>query len=219
MAVTAVGFDLDHTLAVTERERRTLLAEAVDEVDAPPLEREEYLAAHGEHLTGETRTPIFEALLADRESDADPEALAAAYRRRVGDALVALPGVEGMLADLRRRYRVGLLTNGPTVAQRAKLATLGWRDAFDVTLVTGGLPAGKPDARAFEALLDALDVAAAETVYVGDDVTADVGGAHEAGLQAVQVVYPGGPDPDPRAVAHVDRRDLTDTLPEVLADL
>jgi len=36
-----------------------------------------------------------------------------------------------MLADLRGEYRVGLLTNGPVRAQRDKLETLGWEDAFD----------------------------------------------------------------------------------------
>ena len=114
---------------------------------------------------------------------------------------------------------MGLLTNGPRVAQRDKLETLGWTDAFDVALVTGELVAGKPDPRAFEALVEALGTAPEETVYVGDDVDADIGGADAAGLVPVQVVFEGGPDPDSRAAAHVERDALVETLPSILTEL
>ena len=215
----AVVFDLDYTLAVPTRDRETLLREAVDAADAPPLTREEYLETHGRHLTRESREPIFAELLEGRETDAEPAALAAAYREAIADALEPLPGVEAMLEDLKERYRVGLLTNGPVRAQRDKLATLGWEETFDAALVTGELEAGKPDPRAFEAIAAELDVASDETVYVGDDVDADVYGATNAGMDVVQVLLEGGPDPDPRAVAHVEQADIATALPEILADL
>lgn len=262
MTVKAVGFDLDYTLAVPDRDRSRLLADAVDAVGAPPITREAYLEAHRRNLTGETRAPIFEDLLAengsegvdrggaDRDEDDDrPDVvedgddgpgegaatgevgvpveddgaraaeLAREYREVINESLVPVHGVEGMLESLRGRYRVGLLTNGPTVAQRGKLSTLGWDDAFDATVVTGELTAGKPDAAAFEALLDALESTPGETVYVGDEVEADVGGASDAGLLVVQVVFDGGPDPDPRADVHVRRDDLAGELPSVLESL
>ncbi|WP_336025266.1 HAD family hydrolase [Halobellus salinisoli] len=219
MTITAVGFDLDETLAVSTRDRTSILADATERADAPPLTREEYLESHARNLTSETRTPIFAALLNERDTDADPETLATAYRREIADALVPVSGVESMLQRLREEYRVGLLTNGPRVAQRDKLSTLGWADAFDAALVTGELDAGKPDVRAFEALLDALGSEADETVYVGDDVDADIAGAADAGLIPIQVLYDGGPDPSPRAAAHIRREELVRRLPEVLAEL
>jgi putative hydrolase of the HAD superfamily len=219
MELRAVGFDLDETLAVPVRDRATILREATRAVGAPPLSREAYLEAHGRHLTRESRAPIFADLLADRRTDVDPERLADAYRDRVSASLELLDGVPDLLADLRRDRPVGLLTNGPVVAQRDKLDALAVGDAFDATLVTGDLPAGKPDRRAFEALLDALDADPAHTAYVGDDPEADVAGASRAGLVAVQVCYEGGPDPSPLADAHVDRSDLAARLPDVLQSL
>lgn len=223
--ISAVGFDLDYTLVVPARERAALLDEAVDAVGAEPIGRDAYLEAHREHLTGETRAPIFEALLSggngedrgDRGSRA--EELAETYRRVINESIVPLEGVESMLADLHDRYRVGLLTNGPVRAQRSKLETLGWTDAFDAVVVSGELEAGKPDPEPFEELCSALQTDPEETAYVGDDVEADVGGAKAAGLAVVQVCHEGGPDRDPRADAHVDWDEMVERLPGILETL
>lgn len=219
MPIRGVAFDLDYTLTVPTRDRETLLSEAVAAVGAPAISREEYLATHRAHLTDESREPIFSDLLGRRETEADPGALATAYREAVTGALVPVEGVERLLESLREQYRVGLLTNGPARAQRAKLERLGWTDSFDAALVTGELPAGKPDGAAFEALVDALGTEPAETVYVGDDVRDDVGGAADAGLLPVQVLSAEGPPVDPRAVAAVDRGSLSRDLPDLLAAL
>ncbi|KAB1187707.1 MULTISPECIES: HAD family hydrolase [Haloferax] len=219
MSVSAVGFDLDYTLAVPTRDRETILSEAAAAAGAPPLSREAYLRAHQENLTRETRAPIFEALLAEHDSPVDPEHVATAYRERITDAVVPVSGVEAMLTGLRTTYRVGLLTNGPVVAQEDKIEKLGWFNHFDTALVTGALPAGKPDVRSFEALLDGLDTPPEETVYVGDSVHHDIAGAHDAGMLPVQVVGDDCDDPDPRAIAHIPRELLPTKLPELLADL
>lgn len=223
MPPAAVGFDLDDTLCIPNRDRESLLAAAVTDTDAPPLEewtsRAAYQEAHRSNLTSETRTPVFEAMLDDTPVVADPATLATAYRERVNEALRPLDGVEGLIAGLRDRYRVGMLTNGPSRAQRSKLETLALTDAFDAVFVSGELPAGKPDRRAFDALLDGLGVEPDELVYVGNDVEADIGGATAAGCLAVQVLHDGGPGPDPRAAAHVDYESLVDELPGVLEQL
>ncbi len=215
----AVIFDLDYTLAVSRQDRTTILDDAVEAANAPPLTRDQYLEAHSQHLTQETREPIFADLLSEYETDADPDVLARAYRQEIADALEALPGVEAMLADLRGSYRIGLLTNGPVVAQRDKLEQLGWEDLFDAALVTGELEAGKPDPRAFEAIAAALAIDPADAVYVGDDVNADIYGATNAGMDAIQVLLEDGPDPDPRAIAYVPQNEIATTLPELIADL
>ena len=215
----AVVIDHDYTLSVPTRDRTTILREADDAADAPEIGREDYLEAHRNNLTRETREPIFADLLEGRETDADPADLASAYRETIADALEPLPGVEGMLESLRREYQVGLLTNGPVVAQRDKLETLGWEDAFDAALVTGELEAGKPDRRAFEAIAAELDVEPSEAVYVGDEVDADVYGATNAGMRVVQVLLEDGPEADPRAVAHVRQEAVATAVPEVVRDL
>lgn len=215
MALRAVVFDLDYTLAVVSRDRSTLLSEASESADIPVgFSREEYGAAHQRAHAHETRGPIFTELLEEGEAG---EALAEAYRNAIADSLEPIDGAESLIADLKERYAVGLLTNGPIMAQRDKLQTLDWEELFDATVITGELERGKPHPEAFEAIIEALDVAPDEAVYVGDSVEADVAGASEIGIPVVQVLYPGGPEPDSRANVHINREDLVADLPVLVS--
>ena len=219
MTVSAVVFDFDYTLTVPDRPRQAVLDEATDAVGAPRLSREAYLDAHSRHLDSDTRVPIFAELLDGEDADTDPEALADAYREKVADSLRAVEGVPGLLADLREDYALGLLTNGPADAQQSKLDRFDWVNEFDAVVITGHLDAGKPDERAFRAVLDDLGVEPGEAAYVGDDPEADVEGAKNAGMYAIQVVFEGGPDPHPDADARVERDSLATDLPGILERL
>lgn len=218
MRLDAVVFDLDDTLAVTERDRQRLLDETTDVTGIHDIDRAAYLDAHGDVEADETRAPIFERLL-DDAADASPETVATVYREAILDALTPVPGVATMIRDLRDSYRVGLLTDGPRLAQRSKLDALGWTELFDAVVITGDLPAGKPDGRTFAAICERLDVAPGRAVYVGDRPDVDVGGAAAAGMATVQVCYEGGPEPHPDVDATVDRRALATDLPDLLASL
>jgi len=218
VTLSAVIFDFDYTLTVPGRERQAVLDETTAAVGAPDLTREAYLEAHSRHLDSDSRVPIFADILPE-DGDTDPEALADAYRQTVAESLRTVEGVPGLLADLRGEYRLGLLTNGPSKAQRSKLDAFDWIDSFDAIAITGDLDAGKPDERAFRAILSDLGVSADEAVYIGDDPEADVEGARDAGLHSIQVVWEDGPDPHPDADAHVERESLAAELPERLKKL
>jgi len=216
--IEAVAFDLDDTLVVTSRDRETLLSDAtaragVDEA----VDREDYLEAHREHSGAESRRPIFEALVDERETAA---ALTRAYRESVSEAMETVDGAESLLSALEHEYRLGLLTDGPERTQRDKLRRLGWTDAFDAVVVTGGIGAPKPEVGSFVALADALGVQPSAVVYVGDDPDRDVTGAATAGMTPIQVVYGGGPPTHPLAARTVRRPNLASLpgLVEGLAD-
>lgn len=219
MSIRGVAFDLDYTLAVTTKDRDAILADAIAAVDGPQISREEYLTAHRQNLTKESRTPVFADILGETASDVDPESMATAYREGITDSLEPLDGIEAFITDLRSRYRVGLLTNGSVLAQRSKIEHLGWEELFDTTLVTGELAAGKPNAAAFEALLEGLGTTPDETVYIGDTPLDDIEGATQSGLYAIQVLFDGGPDRDRRADAYIERERLTTDLPGLLDSL
>jgi putative hydrolase of the HAD superfamily len=212
----AVGFDLDDTLAVTVRDRAAILEDAAVRAGVGgAVDRESYLRAHREHSGAESRRPVFEALVDERETAA---ALTRAYRESVSEAMETVDGAERLLSALERKYRLGLLTDGPERTQRDKLRRLGWTDAFDAVVVTGGIDAPKPEVGSFVALADALGVQPSEVVYVGDDPDRDVAGAATAGMTPVQVVYGGGPPTHPVAAGTVAREELA-SLPGLLDGL
>ena len=116
-----------------------------------------------------------------------------AYLRSYREGWRAIPGgPEVVLGLLDEGYRVGVLTNGQGVQQRAKLAAIGLTDARLVVCVSEELPAAKP-AAAYEAACSALGLAPEQVLMVGDHRTNDVDGARAAGLRAVHI-SPGAAD-------------------------
>jgi putative hydrolase of the HAD superfamily len=214
-----VVFDLDETLAVTTRDRQRLLADTATAAGLDPIEYGTYERAHREAVTGDTRARIFETLIDDESID--PNAVAETYRGVVNEHLEPIAGAEELLAQLSNGagYRVGVLTDGPERAQCSKIEKLGWEDLLDATVVTGRMETRKPDPVAFEAVLGALAVDPDEAVYVGDKPEADVEGALDAGMRAIQVLYPDGPEPHPRADAHIKRENLSTDLLDVVESL
>jgi putative hydrolase of the HAD superfamily len=87
-----------------------------------------------------------------------------------------LPG----LLHLADRVTLGVVTNG-----NADLEVIGIAHHFKVALAASRFGKAKPDPAIFLAACEALGVAPAETVYVGDDLRLDVEGAQKAGLRAV----------------------------------
>jgi putative hydrolase of the HAD superfamily len=119
--------------------------------------------------------------------------VADAYSSEREARVAPFPGALETLAELRRRgHRLGLLTNGGAMLQRAKLARYDLVRLFDVVRIEGEVGIGKPDGAAFAGALAALGAAAGEpAVMIGDDLDADVAGASQAGLATVWVDHAG----------------------------
>lgn len=102
-------------------------------------------------------------------------------------ALLPFPEVPGALDALRRRYRLGLISDGVLGVQQRKLAALGLAHHFDAIVFSDewGQEAWKPSTKPFEVVLKRLAADAAKSVYVGDNPTKDFLGARRAGMFAV----------------------------------
>lgn len=94
---------------------------------------------------------------------------------------------EETLEALSKKYKLGLITNGPSDGQRSKLRNSGLARFFDPEeiVVSGDYSFKKPDPRLFWAACEKLNVKPEECVYVGDIYGRDVLGAHRAGLTPV----------------------------------
>ncbi|QNE19149.1 HAD family hydrolase [Kribbella qitaiheensis] len=81
-------------------------------------------------------------------------------------------------------WRIGVLTNGSTVQQNAKLEQIGLADLVDVVCTSQSLGYSKPAVEAYQLICEALGVEPAETLMIGDNLDLDVLGARAAGLTA-----------------------------------
>jgi HAD superfamily hydrolase (TIGR01549 family) len=101
-----------------------------------------------------------------------------------------IPGTLEMLETLKSAFRLGLLSNF-THAPAAKkiIERLGLSPHFDVVLISGELGYRKPHPLVFRRLVEDLNVAEDQILYVGDDPEPDIQGALRAGLQPVWTTY------------------------------
>ena len=99
------------------------------------------------------------------------------------------PGVEQMLARLAGRFRLGIVSNWPlAVAIERFVEAAGWSPHLAAVVVSQRVGAIKPLPAIFEATAAALGVASGpQLLHVGDDVGADVVGAHGVGWLAALV--------------------------------
>lgn len=99
---------------------------------------------------------------------------------------VTLPGARETIAYLHSRgYKVGLLTNGNSARQWAKIYSSGLFTCFDSIVVSGDQPFEKPDPAIYRLSLSELGVTAEEALFVGDTVETDIDGANNAGMDSL----------------------------------
>jgi putative hydrolase of the HAD superfamily len=148
---------------------------ALEEIDIVDVERRAF-AALGLYLDDDLR---------DRCSRIAQEAWFCGVR--------AYPEVAEVLGTLSAAgLRLGICSNAAyrPASMRDQVWHVGIGDLIDAAVFSSGVGWRKPSPRIFSAALEALGASAATTVFVGDRLREDVGGAHGAGMRAVLVSRP-----------------------------
>jgi putative hydrolase of the HAD superfamily len=217
-AIRAICFDLDNTLweiePVLNRAER-ILADWLERrypripqrfTPAGMLEVRAALLAEqpdqGHDLSFLRRETLARcAALVGYDRDIAREAFAVwhAARNQVEPYVEVIPALE----KLKASFRLASLTNG-----NADLAVIGLAHHFEVSFSAGALGYAKPDPRAYAALANALTLAPAEILFVGDEPHADVDGPRTAGMQTVWVNRGGVVWPDALPAADASVTDL-----------
>lgn len=89
---------------------------------------------------------------------------------------------------LRRGYCLGMVTNAADAVDVAKIVdNHRLRIYFDAIIISADYCIRKPDPRIFEIALQRMSADAASTVMVGDNLGADILGAHRAGMRGIWI--------------------------------
>lgn len=98
------------------------------------------------------------------------------------------PGVKKALAQLRADgHRLWLLSNAQRVFTAYELRYLELKNCFDGYYISSDYGCRKPDRRFFDALIDAKALRPGECLMIGNDQTADIRGARQAGLSTLYI--------------------------------
>ncbi len=194
MVYPVVLFDLDHTLVDSEQSEAQAIASTFEAVGLDPSG--EVVAMYkainqtlwaeverGVRTVTQVKTLRFRRLLLAVGHDADPEAMADHFADGLGAHGDLLPGARDTLEAVGQLARLGLVTNGLSTVQRARLERLELDHHFDAVVISAEVGVAKPDAAIFDLVLDQLDVAdGTDILMVGDSLTSDIQGAAAAGI-------------------------------------
>ncbi|MEV0736418.1 HAD family hydrolase [Streptomyces sp. NPDC050549] len=114
------------------------------------------------------------------------------YKTHYEIAWALFPDVLPVLDTLAASHRHAVLSNSSITVQDRKLRALGVHDRFEVILCAAELGVSKPEAGAFLAACEALELPPHEVAYVGDHPEIDWRGAADAGLLSVWIDRHGG---------------------------
>lgn len=118
-----------------------------------------------------------------------------------------------LLELLRSRgLRLGIVSNAfdPPALLHRDLERLGVAERVDAAVFASDVGWRKPHPAIFERALELLEVSAERTLFVGDSLGGDLGGAAALGMRTCQALWfradedPGAPEPDFQAFTQID---------------
>lgn len=136
----------------------------------------------------EARRGIVRLALADHGiADMDlANELANCYSEYHNELVCLFPNTIPTLGKLKSSgIRMGLITNGPSEGQRAKLRRFSLNNYFEIILIDQELGFGKPDVRVYQYALDLLHVSNDEVWMVGDNLIWDVQAPQSLGIHSI----------------------------------
>ncbi|HIF5969855.1 TPA: HAD family hydrolase [Vibrio parahaemolyticus] len=214
----AIFFDMDETLCGTSQADKAAgqkfaawIQQTYPQVSDPQAFLQRYLQGVYKKLNAEFpqlvallpdenafRCGLIQTILAENGIHIDAEQAQQAQHyfdsARMG-AFTFFPGVKEMLMDLRKHYKLVVITNGPIFSQHPKLKATQMDEWVDHIIVGGEEPEEKPAASIFQKALNLVDIKPEEALHVGDSLAADIAGANNMGILSVWVNATGASNP------------------------
>ncbi len=183
--IDAVIFDLDDTLYSEKQYIRSGYKKIAEYFNIPDMEEEmwncfenggkaidEVLKAHG--------------LISKKEQ--------ALYIYRFQEPKISLySGVGELLIRIKKKKKIGIITDGRPEGQRAKLKALNINvDKVIITDELGGAEYRKPNPKAFEIMQKELNTEFEKMVYIGDNIKKDFIAPQKLGMKYIWFKNPDG---------------------------
>jgi putative hydrolase of the HAD superfamily len=113
------------------------------------------------------------------------ERLGLAYLQRCPLKTNLIDDSHKVLSSLQEKYQLHIITNGFEETQHIKLKTCNLNQYFDVIITSEKAKAKKPYPAIFDFAIDNANTTKFDAVMIGDDLGADILGAHEFGMDSI----------------------------------
>ncbi|WP_026691347.1 HAD family hydrolase [Alteribacter aurantiacus] len=90
-----------------------------------------------------------------------------------------------LVHTLKEKVKIGVITNGTTQRQKAKIRNTNLYHYFDHVFISEEVGFSKPDNRIFESVLNELHMQPEEVLFIGDDIEKDIAGCQNAGIRGI----------------------------------
>jgi len=91
------------------------------------------------------------------------------------------------LETLKKKYRLGLITNGTMHGQLRKLELSGLKDYFETVTVSAEIGVFKPGKKIFDLACEKMNCKAEDCFYIGDIPWRDIAGSYRAGMSPILI--------------------------------
>ncbi|EHL72929.1 HAD hydrolase, family IA [Bacillus sp. 7_6_55CFAA_CT2] len=89
------------------------------------------------------------------------------------------------LNQIKKHFKVGIITNGSTHRQKAKIINTNLNNYFDTIIISEEVGLSKPDKGIFQLALNKLNVQSEDVLFIGDDLEKDIAGPQNANIKGV----------------------------------
>jgi len=194
--IKAVLFDLDNTLIDFMTMKQKCCEAAIDAMIASGLdmEREEALKILFKLYDkyGIEYQKIFQKFLKEVRGKIDYRIVAegvVAYRKIKEFYLAPYPHAVQTLIELKKRYKIAIISDAPRIEAWLRLVTMKIDDFFDAVVTAADVRKKKTYGAPFNAALKALNVKAEEALMVGDRISRDIEPAKKLGIKTCYARY------------------------------
>lgn len=194
----AILFDLDNTLldfSGFKRESALAAAKAMKKAGVPLTEKELYariFKIYDEKGIEYQRTfgdVLYGLQLDQHQLERARQAAIIAYTKKKYDCVKPRPKVIQVLSSLKRKYKLGIVTDAPREKAWQRLILAGLDGFFYPVVSYNDTLEHKPSLKPFELALFLLKVKPDEVLFVGDNPERDIIGAKKAGLHTCLAKY------------------------------